>query len=469
MQNNQFHSDFITEKKITRFLIILQIVTILILLLLLISGSRAGTFLLISLPSFGVTALGFAWLYLRYERNSQVKEKKDIQRVILAHDTEIFKNRQILEQTTQKKAVIDQDMDKALTERQIQYDLQRVNLHKKIENADQSEKDEIQKLLTKMQSEFFAREMAAFPLESAKIPGIGPKLKEKLASFRMNTAYDVSEDKLRQVPGFGDAKISEIISWRRAMEKDVRARQPRKIPAEKLDEIQKRYSALRQSIEANIQEAKENYSADAEKIQTRALNRHGENKHVEDNANDRIAEFTEKKSRLQDDLSGFDHVNFKEYLGESFPTGKLIKGMKPALGASLLICILGLGSISHLVSAVGSTSAIVIAAIPTATATPTQTPTATATMTPLPTNTATTTPTSTITPTPTVTGTATITPTPTRTPTSTRLPTATAGPATRGGTVPTGATAICNDGTYSYSQTRQGTCSRHGGVKTWLK
>lgn len=31
-----------------------------------------------------------------------------------------------------------------------------------------------------------------------------------------------------------------------------------------------------------------------------------------------------------------------------------------------------------------------------------------------------------------------------------------------------GATAICRDGTYSYSQSRRGTCSHHGGVKTWL-
>lgn len=34
--------------------------------------------------------------------------------------------------------------------------------------------------------------------------------------------------------------------------------------------------------------------------------------------------------------------------------------------------------------------------------------------------------------------------------------------------VPAGATAICNDGTYSYSQHRRGTCSHHGGVATWL-
>jgi resuscitation-promoting factor RpfB len=33
---------------------------------------------------------------------------------------------------------------------------------------------------------------------------------------------------------------------------------------------------------------------------------------------------------------------------------------------------------------------------------------------------------------------------------------------------PAGATAKCGDGTYSSSQHRQGTCSRHGGVATWL-
>ena len=33
---------------------------------------------------------------------------------------------------------------------------------------------------------------------------------------------------------------------------------------------------------------------------------------------------------------------------------------------------------------------------------------------------------------------------------------------------PPGATARCQDGTYSFSQHRQGTCSHHGGVAQWL-
>ncbi len=34
---------------------------------------------------------------------------------------------------------------------------------------------------------------------------------------------------------------------------------------------------------------------------------------------------------------------------------------------------------------------------------------------------------------------------------------------------PPGATALCRDGTYSYSKHRSGTCSHHGGVARWLK
>lgn len=38
----------------------------------------------------------------------------------------------------------------------------------------------------------------------------------------------------------------------------------------------------------------------------------------------------------------------------------------------------------------------------------------------------------------------------------------------RPGSNPNGATAQCEDGSYSYSQNRRGTCSGHGGVAHWL-
>ena len=42
------------------------------------------------------------------------------------------------------------------------------------------------------------------------------------------------------------------------------------------------------------------------------------------------------------------------------------------------------------------------------------------------------------------------------------------GPAkSRDGIKPEGASAKCRDGTWSFSHTRSGTCSRHGGVERW--
>jgi hypothetical protein len=41
-------------------------------------------------------------------------------------------------------------------------------------------------------------------------------------------------------------------------------------------------------------------------------------------------------------------------------------------------------------------------------------------------------------------------------------------PAYSPGGIPAGATAVCADGTYSFSQHRSGTCSHHGGVAQWL-
>jgi len=35
-------------------------------------------------------------------------------------------------------------------------------------------------------------------------------------------------------------------------------------------------------------------------------------------------------------------------------------------------------------------------------------------------------------------------------------------------TRPAGASAQCRDGSYSFSQSRRGTCSHHGGVATWF-
>ena len=50
---------------------------------------------------------------------------------------------------------------------------------------------------------------------------------------------------------------------------------------------------------------------------------------------------------------------------------------------------------------------------------------------------------------------------------SSTTPTKTSGPVVSETGAPQGATAQCKNGTYSFSKTRSGTCSRNGGVKEW--
>lgn len=56
-------------------------------------------------------------------------------------------------------------------------------------------------------------------------------------------------------------------------------------------------------------------------------------------------------------------------------------------------------------------------------------------------------------------------PSPTPTPTPTPLP---SGTCLAPSGAPSGATAVCNDNTFSSSQNRSGTCSSHGGVSCWI-
>jgi hypothetical protein len=51
---------------------------------------------------------------------------------------------------------------------------------------------------------------------------------------------------------------------------------------------------------------------------------------------------------------------------------------------------------------------------------------------------------------------------------NTTTPTKTSGPVVSETVAPKGATVQCKNGTYSFSKTRSGTCSRNGGVKEWL-
>ncbi|MGU3421431.1 hypothetical protein [Methylobacterium sp. D54C] len=63
------------------------------------------------------------------------------------------------------------------------------------------------------------RFLDAFEIEKAKIEGVGKGRKLTLASYGIETAADVTQGKLTQVPGFGPKMQARMLAWRSSIEK----------------------------------------------------------------------------------------------------------------------------------------------------------------------------------------------------------------------------------------------------------
>ena len=56
-------------------------------------------------------------------------------------------------------------------------------------------------------------------LDAASIPGVGPAKKATLRSFGIETAADVTWDKVISVKGFGEVLTRAVVDWRKACER----------------------------------------------------------------------------------------------------------------------------------------------------------------------------------------------------------------------------------------------------------
>lgn len=63
-------------------------------------------------------------------------------------------------------------------------------------------------------------------IEKAKVKGVGSKLSATLAAWNIESALDVDYNRIINVPGFGPAKASALMSWRSQLEQQFNRRPP---------------------------------------------------------------------------------------------------------------------------------------------------------------------------------------------------------------------------------------------------
>jgi hypothetical protein len=209
MSNISFADDP-DSRKVTRFLLLLQIAAMVIV----VGLSLVNLFFLafaISLLTFVVFVLIVFWLYSRYQDVPVVHEKRELERLVHKFQKGIQSEEAIIQAAIKDRA-----------------------------GLFQSEKDEINAALKTLQKNYIENGLAAASIQEATISGIGQKLKERLAEYSILSAAEITE-KISELPGFGDTKHQALISWRSSVIEELEISKPSSLPQKKLEAIQPRY------------------------------------------------------------------------------------------------------------------------------------------------------------------------------------------------------------------------------------
>jgi predicted flap endonuclease-1-like 5' DNA nuclease len=294
-----------SSRRAMRFLLFLQITAMIIVIGLILFESYS-----LALTVSFLTSLVFItiiiWLYFRYQKIPLVREKADLQKRLLKVQNKIRKEVNNIQAARRKR-----------------------------ESLLQEEKDEVHSTLKKSQEDHIKNGLANTSLKHAAIPGVGPKLKERLALHGVVSAAQIGNN-LSSIPGFGQAKQQALIEWRNAEVARLDVTKPISLTNEQFEYIMQTYQALRRLNDTAEKTAQDNK---------------------------RAAEYD--LNSLVPRLKQLAPVTFIAYASKSLAS----RGMAAALIACVLI-------VAQLISSVGAAASSLIASIPTAT------PTATATLTP---------------------------------------------------------------------------------------
>lgn len=83
-----------------------------------------------------------------------------------------------------------------------------------------------------------------------RIDKIGPEREAVLASYGIETAYDVERNRILRISGFGPALTGSLVAWRRSIEAKFRFNPAQGIPPNERQSLNMKYIQQRQRVEA---------------------------------------------------------------------------------------------------------------------------------------------------------------------------------------------------------------------------
>ena len=218
MSNITFDEDP-SSRKVTRILLVSQIAGIGIVLGFRFVHLYTLAFVVSSLL-LGFLLFCLLWLYARYRLLSVVREKRELNHLLLKFQIGVDKEGSLIQSAVREQ--------KALA---------------------QAEKEEAGLLLSRLQKNHMEHGLAASPIREANIPGLDPTLRDRLAGYGILTAADVT-DRIATLPGLDDAQRQALLIWGQSVLQRLENTQPKRLGDSQLDNIEENYRALNASNDA---------------------------------------------------------------------------------------------------------------------------------------------------------------------------------------------------------------------------
>ena len=219
-----------SARKVMRFLLFLQVTAMLVVIGLILLGSYPLA-LVISFLTLIVFIAALVWLYLRFQKIPIVREKADVQKRLLNAQNRIRKEENKIQAARRKR-----------------------------ESLYKEEQAEVNETLKKAQDAHIEKGLASSALKHANIPGLGPKLKERLAGYGVVSAAQVGRN-LSRIPGFGQDKQQALMDWRGEVLVRLEGTKPISLSNEQFEYIMNTYQALRKLNDAAEKTAQDNKRA----------------------------------------------------------------------------------------------------------------------------------------------------------------------------------------------------------------
>ncbi len=144
-------------------------------------------------------------------------------------------------------------------------DLSRIK--NELEALPRAEQEELKQLHATAQERQKQKFLNTCFIDRATIPGVGPARTAALRSFGIETAADVSKDRVMQVRGFGESLARAVLDWKRSCERQFHFNPATAVSQSDQDAVRAKFAVKRVSLERILDTA----PADLQQIHQRAV------------------------------------------------------------------------------------------------------------------------------------------------------------------------------------------------------